>query len=281
MITPTGDAQYVGFLQRALPMMGLRWSGFRKVRGQVIKRIRKRIHDLGLSDLQSYEQFLAENQDEWPWLTFLCRVTISRFYRDREVFTRLAGDVLPELADRARDRSTGTLRCWSVGSASGEEAYTVSLIWELLAGIQYPEMSLEILAWDIDPNMISRAEKGCYEWSSIKDLPGAWRTKGFVKNEDRFCLQRNYKDNVTFFRRDIRSADPDGSFDLILCRNLVFTYFSESLQAMVLSQLEKSLVFGGALVIGKHEFLPGQSASIEPWITNCRIFRKTVLTIQS
>lgn len=89
------DADCVAFLQWALPHLRLRWPGFRKVRKQVCKRIDRRCRELGLADIAAYRDYLASQPGEWPTLASMCRVSISRFYRDRAVFDQLAQVVLP------------------------------------------------------------------------------------------------------------------------------------------------------------------------------------------
>ena len=83
------DRECIGFLQWALPKMRMRWSGFRKVRGQVCKRVSRRMAVLALPDATAYRAYLEVTPDEWITLATLCRVTISRFYRDRGVFDHL------------------------------------------------------------------------------------------------------------------------------------------------------------------------------------------------
>src|SRR6185295_20147796 len=121
----------VELLQWALPRLGKRWQGFRNVRGQVCKRIARRARELGLADLEAYRAHLEAHDDEWPVLDALCRVTISRFYRDRAVFDRLRLEILPAFAERAAARGESVVRAWSAGCASGEEPYTLAMIWSL------------------------------------------------------------------------------------------------------------------------------------------------------
>jgi chemotaxis protein methyltransferase CheR len=80
---------------------------------------------------RTYRSHLEGHADEWAVLDELARITISRFNRDRGVFAALQADVLPALATAAVDRGSGTLEAWSAGCASGEEAYTLAIIWEL------------------------------------------------------------------------------------------------------------------------------------------------------
>jgi chemotaxis protein methyltransferase CheR len=92
------DQECVEFLQWALPRMQMRWSGFRKVRRQVCRRIQRRMQVLE-KDVQGYREFLEAEPEEWDVLDALCRITISRFYRDRAVFAYLQTTVLPALAE--------------------------------------------------------------------------------------------------------------------------------------------------------------------------------------
>jgi chemotaxis protein methyltransferase CheR len=115
------DPQCVQFLQWALPHLGMRWAGFRKVRRQVCQRARQRARELGLSDLNAYRIYLDTHPDEWAVLDSLTPIPISRFYHDRGTFVFLAHDVLPALAAQALDDGRDTLDVWSAGCASGEE----------------------------------------------------------------------------------------------------------------------------------------------------------------
>jgi chemotaxis protein methyltransferase CheR len=239
------DAECVRFLQWALPRMRLRWRGFRKVRRQVAKRLGRRLEELGLHDLEAYRARLATDPQEWQALDRLCRVPISRFYRDRAVFDHLFREVLPALAARP-----GEVFCWSVGCASGEEPYTLAIAARLL------DLPLRILASDSDPRLLARAAAARYGPSSLKELPRAWREQAFTPEHE---LRPEFREAVRFRCEDIRDAMPDGPFHLVLCRNLAFMYFDDALQHSVLAGIAGRLGPGGVLVIGRHETLPGDA----------------------
>ena len=112
------DSRCVEFLQWALPRLRMRWPGFRRVRRQVCKRIDGRLRELGLDNTAAYQEYLENNPAEWHVLDDFCRISISRFYRDRSVFDCLRDDVLPNLAARAAALGERQLRCWSAGCAS-------------------------------------------------------------------------------------------------------------------------------------------------------------------
>lgn len=250
------DEQCVQFLRWALPQLHMRWPGFRKVRTQVCKRVDRRLRNLGLADIEKYQTYLKEHPDEWVRLDPLCRITISRFYRDKGVFAALEQEVLPSLAHRVCERGDDVLRIWSAGCGSGEEPYTVAVLWAVELQAHFPEVSIDIVATDADPNMIRRARDACYKFGSLKDLPKSWRDRVFSQEDDAYCLKPDYKHNIEFLEQDIRQEQPKGRFDLVLCRNLAFTYFDDAVQLKVLRRIVAAMRDGAALVLGIHEKLP-------------------------
>lgn len=267
------DSDCISFLQWALPQLRMRWAGFRKVRKQVCKRIARRLRVLGLPGPDAYRGYLSANPDEWIALDRCCRITISRFYRDQRVFDLLGKTVLPVLAKQALQRGDKCLQLWSAGCAGGEEAYSLALLWEHRVRPLCPGVGLQILATDSDSHSLDRAVAACYSPASLKDLPVAWREAAFQRRNRDYCLLPAYRSAVVFGCQDLRSRMPARRFDLILCRNLVFTYFSIELQQQLLTDLQQRLRPGGALVIGAHESLPGTAAGLTRWSGAQAIFR--------
>ena len=257
------DAECVRFLQRALPRLGLRWPGYRRVRGQVCKRIDRRIQALHLCGVAAYEAYVTEHAAEWRVLEALCSIPISRFYRDRAVFDALGDAILPSLAERASARGLAEVRCWSAGCASGEEPYTVSLVWDQRVRPQTPQVRLAIVATDVDTHLLERARTACYATSSLRELPAGWIDQAFDRRADLYCLRDRWRACVEFGHQDIRHDQPPGVFDLILCRNVAFTYFSDAVQRIVLARIAERLQTDGYLVIGRHESLPMSVPSLE------------------
>lgn len=267
------DADCVAFLQWALPRLGLRWPGYRRVRGQVCKRVDRRIQALKVNGLAAYKAYLSEHASEWAALEALCSIPISRFYRDRAVFDALGEHILPEVAKRATARAPAVVRCWSAGCASGEEPYTVRLLWDQRVGPGYPQARLAIVATDVDEHLIERARAACYAKSSLRELPAAWIDRAFDRRKDLYCLRDHWKACIEFCHQDIRLEQPPGEFDLILCRNAAFTYFSEAVQRAVLARIAERLRADGFLVIGRHEWLPS-GACFLPSAAAPGIYRK-------
>jgi chemotaxis protein methyltransferase CheR len=268
------DAECVAFLQWALPRLRLRWPGFRRVRGQVRKRIVRRIARLELADLDAYRTRLERDPDEWRVLDGLCRITISRFYRDRALFERLRRGVLPDLARRAAETGRPP-RCWSVGCASGEEPYSVSLAWRLGLPGGAPRSELEVLGTDEDETLLDRARNGAYPAGTLKDLPAGWRELAFTPVGDRYRLRDTFRAGVAFRRQDVRRTLPEGPFHLVLGRNLVFTYFEERLQLEVLERIAGRMEDRAVLGLGAHERLPpgAETLGLRPMEGRARLYR--------
>lgn len=235
------------------------------------RRIQRRIRELRLPGPEAYRELLLATPEEWNRLDELCHVTISRFYRDRGVFDLLRQAVLPELARGAGKQRA--LQGWSAGCASGEEPYTLALIWALGLRADFPALGLHVLATDVDETMLERARAAEYPESSLRELPPAWRCAAFTQRNGRYRLRPELRKMVTVRRNDLRRAAPPGAFDLVLCRNVAFTYFDLELQRAVAARLATCIRPGGALVIGAHETLP-EGHGLVPWVPTRGIFRR-------
>jgi len=259
------DRECVAFLQWTLPRLQRPWSGFRKVRNQVCRRIERRRRALALPDVAAYRSYLETHPDEWQALDDLCTITISCFYRDTAMWEALTAEVLPELARRAVARGAHSLHAASLGCASGEEPYTLTLAWQFAVAPQFPGLDLEVTATDVVEAVLERARVACYPATSLKLLPPAWHEHGFERVGVRICLRARFRAGVTLLRQDLRMALPRRQFDLILCRNLAFTYFDTPAQQAMLARLLAHLMPGGALVIGRREVLPAGAGGLVSW----------------
>jgi len=268
------DAEGIRFLQWCLPRLGLRWPGFRKVRRQVFKRINQRMQELELFNVADYWHYVEAHPQELLVLDTLCWIGISRFYRDRGTYEDLQKSVLPQLAQMLVARGDEQISCWSAGCAGGEEPYTLVILWNEILKPKFPTLALRIVATDVDPLAIQRAERGCYRASSAKELPAAWRERAFTQVADGLCLKDEYRSPITFIVQDIRKKLPDGPFHLILCRNLVFTYFDEAMQRKTMQRITAELAPGGVLVLGKLESLPEGHGALMPWFPSLGVYRK-------
>ncbi|MBM4276994.1 MAG: protein-glutamate O-methyltransferase CheR [Deltaproteobacteria bacterium] len=239
------------FLKEVAPRLGLQWRPFQR-RG-VKRKVERRIIELGFSRFDEYLLRVQKDPEEKSRLSKILTVTISRFFRDKEVFDTLETSVLPAVL---KNREKKELNVWSIGCASGEEPYSVSLLWKEKFKKDFPGVRLSILATDIDEKMLRRAEEGRYKKSSLRETPQEVLENFFKKEDGILILYPSVKKSVGFKRHDILREEPFPGMDIIFCRNLTFTYFSKESQMKVLKKIFSSLKEKGYLVIGRDESLP-------------------------
>ena len=268
------DAECVELLRWALPRLGLRWEGFRRVRRQVCRRMGRRLAELGAGGIAEYRAVLASDPGEWRTLDGLCRVTISRFFRDRAVWSRLRDEVLPEASRLATQRRERALRCWSAGCASGEEPYGLAIVFRLAVAPAFPGLELRVVATDAEEVVLERARRACYEAGTVREVPPEWRELAFEHRGPELCVRAAFRDGVELRQEDLRLTMPDGPFHLVLCRNVAFTYFDLERQRAILAGIAARLVRGGFVVIGAHESLPEPTAGLERLADRLPIFRR-------
>ena len=243
------------FLKWALQHKGYRWAGFRKPQNQVLKRVEQRIQKLGLSGgYTEYKDYLESNPEEWEVFDALCDVTISRFFRDREIWDYVRLDVLPTLINRETPEK---IRVWSAGCCNGEEACSIAMLFDMVcseAGFK----SLDILATDRNEEVLKRAKAGKYPHGSLREMRRNEIENYFQENFDgeEYRVIDRLKKLISFEKRDIRSSLPDAEFDMVFCRNLAFTYFSEKYQHNFLERVSSIIRKDGFLVLGKRETVP-------------------------
>ena len=261
------------FLEWALPQLELRWPGFRKVRRQVCKRLVRRMRDLGLEDFAAYRARLKGDPTEWRVLDQCCHITISRFFRDKAICEVLRTRILPEIAACA-EREARNAQAWSAGCASGEEPYTIKMLWDIEVTRTHPNVSIAITATDIDDAMLARARSGCFKLTSLHELPRPFIAQGFEQVGDLYRVKSKHREGVEFISQDLRSEMPARLFDLILCRYVAFTYFASALQCKVLARILERLRSNGYLVIGADEKLPDVVSGVVALNGEPRIFQK-------
>jgi len=237
------------FLREAASLLGLQPRPFRR-RG-IRRKVERRIAQVGLS-LEQYLFRVQNDPTERHHLSKILTVTISRFFRDKKVFDTIRHSVIPALLTEEREE----IRVWSIGCASGEEPYSLSLIWKEGFEKTWPQIRLSILATDINGDLLGRARAGRYKKGSLKEIQEEILRSFFKIDRDVYALDEAVKESVQLREHDILQEESYSSMDIVFCRNLAFTYFSRESQIEVLKKIARSLRNEGYLVIGKDESLP-------------------------
>ena len=179
------------------------------------------------------------------------RLTVGEtyFFRDPLLFRELEERVLPErIRSREADR---TLRCWSAGCSSGEEAYSLAILMERLLP---PEWDGTILATDVNPAFLEKGRQGVYSAWSFRETPLEIRRRWFTETDGRWSLDPALKRKVAFREMNLAREFPPALFpllsdlDLILCRN-VMIYFRPTVREALLERLVQALRPGGWLAL--------------------------------
>ncbi len=234
------------------------WQGYRKVRKGIKKRIRRHMAALAAGTVHDYLRLLEQEPREREICKECLLVTISRFFRDRNLWHHLRSRLLPELLALFPEG----IRAWSVGCASGEEVYSLVILWQMLQ----TEVVLEILATDVQADNLERARHGVYERGSLKEVPPKILERFFFacSTGRRYSIRPQLKPPIQWYRHDLFAPPPDGGpFQLILLRNSLLTYHRGPAMTAAFSRIAATLAPGGGLIVGSHEQPPATSMVLE------------------
>jgi chemotaxis protein methyltransferase CheR len=235
------------------------------------RRIAVRMRARGQRTFAEYAGLLDREPAEYDQLLDTLTINVTKFFRNLETWSAVEEQVFPHLF-----AGKGPVRVWSAGSASGEEAYTVSILareWAARQGKTGELQRLRITGTDIDRRSLEAAERGVYPEMSLSETPAHLAEKWFSAGPP-FELKAEAKRNVSFVKRDLISGEPEREQGLILCRNVVI-YFDRDIQERLFKDFYDSLLPGGFLVMGKVETLIGVARTLFRAVNNReRIFQK-------
>jgi chemotaxis methyl-accepting protein methylase len=207
------------------------------------------------------------------------RVTVSRFFRDRSCWTDLTLKVLPVLLSGKTGDTT--FRVWSAGCCGGEEPYTMALIWLEYLYPLFPNLSMDVLATDIDDSSMHRAYKGLYAIGSLRETPPEIRDKWFRRNNGMWLIDERVKELVRFEKSNLMADLPPSGMDLVLCRYLTFTYYRGERLLKAAKRLYQALGPDGALMTGHKEALDaGSKRLFEQWPGAGCTYRKRTASLR-
>lgn len=215
-----------------------------------MKRISKHMKSLGCSSIEEYLDVLDENRAEQESLLFFLRITISRFFRDRNLWISLTNSVFPFLLEQ-----NDALKIWCAGCSCGEEVYSLNILHQVNWATR---SSIEILATDANDACLGRAQKGIYQKSSLRELEPTILSTCFHPSvhQNEFAINQAFKKGITWKNHDFFNELPDRGLHIVFLRNNLLTYHAPSVQSIVLDRILQSLLPEGFLVIGSHEILP-------------------------
>jgi two-component system CheB/CheR fusion protein len=233
---------------------------FREYRSKTLsRRIAQRMAAVRVSTVADYLEVLRSNGEEAAILGRSCLIAVTSFFRDMEAFEALGGSL------SRLEPSELPLRIWVPGCATGEEAFSLSMLLEE----RLPGRRFQIFGTDIDENAIATARSATYSEEQVSYIPGKFRDSCLSPSRPAYQIDRRLRDRIVFSKHDVARDPQFLNLDLISCRNLLI-YLKPSAQQRLIRKFHNALKPGGLLFLGKSEQCPPDMFDVVN--ARCRIF---------
>ena len=234
-----------------------------------LRRVQRRMHVLGVTELSTYVARLEENRGEAVLLFRDLLIGVTTFFRDVGAFEAVQQVVLPRLF--AGKGAEDHVRVWVPGCATGEEAYSLAiLLREHMDGLN-DGPQVQVFATDIDEPAIATARAGRYPATLLAGLSPERRERFFSRHENSYVVSKEVRDLCTFSAHSLVRDPPFSRMNLVSCRNLLI-YMDADLQASVIPSFHYSLLPGGVLLLGSAETVARHDGLFAPLEKEHRIF---------
>ena len=248
---------------------GFDFTGYKRT--SLDRRIRKRMHEAGMTDYEDYRDRLESSAEEFSYLFNTVLINVTSFFRDIEAWSFLQREIIPALISEVP--AAEEIRVWSAGCAGGEEAYSLAIAFAEALGIEECAKRVKIYGTDVDPEALRDARAGLYPAKAIEAFPAELKDKYFEQNGSQFAFRPDLRRRVIFGRHDITSDAPISRLDLLLCRNTLM-YFNAETQSHVVDRFHFALRENAYLFLGKAEMLLSEADRFEVINMPQRIFRR-------
>ncbi|MET0369519.1 MAG: CheR family methyltransferase [Methylobacterium sp.] len=228
--------------------VGHDFAGYKRT--TLVRRVERRMHVLGLDSGRAYLARVRADKDECEALFRDLLINVTRFFRDTEMFEVLRERAIePLLRTRNPDED---LRVWIPGCSSGEEAYSIAMLFADVARRMDGPAAVQIFATDIDERMLQIARDATYPAAALADIPAHLRERYVVLHAERFTIAPEIRDLIRFSSHSLVKDPPFSRVDLLSCRNLLI-YFDDRLQQSVVPLFHYAVRPGGYLFLGPSE----------------------------
>lgn len=273
VLEPEGTESPAHPLQKILLLLRAR-SGhdFSKYKANTIRRrIERRMNVHQIKSPDQYVRFLQENPHELDLLFKELLISVTSFFRDPEAFEALNREAIPQLLKTRPDNYT--IRGWSAGCATGEEAYSLAmLLREAIGSIRRP-FEVQLFGTDLDHDAIEAARAGQYSDGIVVDLLPPRLEQYFLREDGGYRIRKDVREMVVFAVQNIIKDPPFTKLDVISCRNLLI-YLNADMQKKLIPLFHYSLKPGGLLFLGPSESIGGFNDLFEPVDKKWKIFRR-------
>jgi len=218
----------------------------------IYRRIERRMGLHQIKKINNYVRFLQENPQEVDLLFRELLIGVTNFFRDPEAWAQLKTEVWPSIF--SRHVSNNALRAWIPACSTGEEAYSMAILFQEALEQLKParNIALQIFATDLDPQAIEKAREGLFPANIAADVSAERLERFFIKVERGYQVSKSIREMIIFAPQNIIMDPPFTKLDLVSCRNLLI-YLTPELQKKLLPLFHYSLNPGGFLFLGGAE----------------------------
>jgi two-component system CheB/CheR fusion protein len=225
------------------------------------RRIRRRMILNKLDGLEEYARYLSENAEEVKNLYEDILIKVTSFFRNRESFDVLKEKIFPQLIERRA--SDGALRIWVMGCSTGEEVYSIAMVFTEFTSERSVHIPVQIFATDVNEKSLEHARAGLYSKNITADVSPERLRRFFTETKGGYRISKPLRDMCVFARQNV-AADPHFSrMDLISCRNLLI-YLESAVQKRLMPMLHHALNPNGILWLGSSETIGVATELFEP-----------------
>ncbi|MDB9535059.1 PAS domain-containing protein [Dolichospermum planctonicum CS-1226] len=272
MNLPHKDVNFENLLQYLRNNRGFDFTGYK--RSTLMRRVTKQMQYLNIETFANYQDYLEVHPDEFKALFNTILINVTAFFRDPLAWEYLAKEIIPNILENKQKNEQ--VRIWSAGCASGEEAYTLAIILAEILGIDDFRHRVKIYATDIDEEALNQARQANYSSRNIHAVPLELRDKYFDLINEKYIFQQDLRRAVIFGRHDLLQDAPISRLDLLVCRNTLM-YFNSETQGRIINRFHFALNDHGYLFLGKAEMLITHTNLFTPINLKDRIFAKVSL----
>ncbi len=257
--------QFEALLVYVRESRGFNYAGYKRT--TIVRRIAQRCTELGLSSFAAYQDYLEVHAEEFAIMFDKILINVTAFFRDPPAWDYVRRELVPKIIVKS-----GPIRIWSTGTASGEEAYSVAILFCEALGPETFLRRVKIYATDIDEDALNKARTG-YSEKDLESLDPTLHAEYFEPQVDRFAFKTGLRRAVIFGRHDLMQDAPISRLDLLICRNTLM-YFTSEAQGRILARFHYALDEDGYLFLGKAEMLLMHGSIFEPVDLKQRVFKK-------
>jgi two-component system, chemotaxis family, CheB/CheR fusion protein len=245
----------------------------------VYRRIERRMSVHKIDKIGSYVNFLQDNPKEVDILFKELMIGVTNFFRDASVWDVLRNDIIPSII--ANTQAGETIRAWVPGCSTGEEAYSLAIVFKEALEIMNPHggFLLQIFATDLDNDAIEIARKGHFPVSITTDVSPIRLNRFFNKSEGGYRVNTEIREMIIFAQHNIIMHPPFTKLDILSCRNLLI-YMDAELQKKLLGLFYYSMNPEGFMILGSSESLGTQSHLFTSVDAKLKIYKRAASTMR-